>query len=42
MEVSRYSINGTKVGVENSEFTKATSAFAPNTNWNINDPVIQK
>lgn len=42
MELNRYQINGAKVGIENTEFTKATSAFSTNTNWVVNDPVIEK
>ena len=41
MELKRYHINGEKVGIEDSNFTRATSDYQKNPRI-VNDPVIEK
>lgn len=41
MELNRYHINGEKVGVEDGNFTRATSDYSKNPRI-VNDPVIEK
>ena len=41
MELNRYQFNGEKVGIEDSNFTRATSDYSKNPRT-VNDPVIEK
>jgi hypothetical protein len=41
MELNRYHVNGEKVGIEDSNFTRATSDYIKNPRT-VNDPVIDK
>ena len=44
MELNRYLVNGEKVGIEDSNFTRATSNIEKNPKHQriVNDPVIEK
>jgi hypothetical protein len=41
MELNRYIVNGEKVGIEDSNFTRSTSDNIKNPRT-VNDPVIEK
>jgi hypothetical protein len=41
MDLNRYHVNGEKVGIEDSNFTRATSDYSKNPRT-VNDPVIEK